>query len=154
MLRRLLRSTFTRVARVTPARFAQTQAISKASIIDLQSRWEDLPAVEQQELVTKLQERQRLPWNELTETEKQAAWYISYGEWGPRRPVHVKGDGSSIAKGVVVGLVGSIAIFAFLRQFAGEPPKTMNKEWQLKTDEYLKSKNANPWGGYSQVQSK
>lgn len=139
---------------MSPARFAQTQAISKAAIVDLPNRWEDLPASEQQDIVTKLTDRQKLPWKQMTETEKQAAWYISYGEWGPRRPVHAKGDGAYIAKGVVVGLVGSVALFALIRSFAGEPPKTMTKEWQLKSDEYLKSKNANPWGGYSQVQSK
>ncbi|SCV05427.1 LANO_0H07250g1_1 [Lachancea nothofagi CBS 11611] len=150
----MLRSSLSKVARVTPSRFAQTHAVSKAAIVDLHSRWEDLPASEQQDLVSKLTERQKLPWSQMTETEKQASWYISYGEWGPRRPVHAKGDGSYIAKGVAVGLIGSIALFAFIRQYGGEESKTMTKEWQLKSDEYLKSKNANPWGGYSQVQSK
>ncbi|AET38788.1 cytochrome c oxidase subunit Va Ecym_3296 [Eremothecium cymbalariae DBVPG len=153
MLNCVLRS-FSAIARITPIRQVQSQAISKAAIIDLKSRWENLPAVEQNELVTKLSERQKLPWNELTQTEKQAAWYISYGEWGPRRPVHAKGDAASIAKGVFVGLLGSLALFALIRQAAAEPPKTMTKEWQLQSDEYLKSKDANPWGGYSQVQSK
>ncbi|CCD23403.1 cytochrome c oxidase subunit Vb NDAI_0B03690 [Naumovozyma dairenensis CBS 421] len=109
---------------------------------------------EQEELATKLAERQKLPWNQLTPNEKQAAWFISYGEWGPRRPIHGKGDVTYITKGVFIGLAVSLGLFAFIRQFAGEPPKTMTKEWQLKSDEYLKSKNANPWGGYSQVQSK
>ncbi|GAV53590.1 hypothetical protein ZYGR_0AK00920, partial [Zygosaccharomyces rouxii] len=145
---------FSRVSRVTPVRFAQTGTLSKASIMDLPNRWEAMPAPEQQEIVTKLTERQKLSWNQLTETEKQAAWYISYGEWGPRRPVHGKGDASYIAKGVAVGIVGSVGLFALMRLGAGDPPKTMNKSWQMKSDEYLKSKNANPWGGYSQVQSK
>ena len=150
----VLRTSFTRVARVTPVRFAQTQALSKAAIADLQNRWEAMPAAEQQDIVSKLSERQKLSWGDLTETEKQAAWYISYGEWGPRRPVHGKGDSGYIAKGVAIGLLFSVGLFAFARQFGGEPPKTMTKEWQLKSDEYLKSKNANPWNGYSQVQSK
>ncbi|GAV48679.1 hypothetical protein ZYGR_0N00830, partial [Zygosaccharomyces rouxii] len=140
--------------RVTPARFAHTAALSKASIVDLPNRWEAMPAPEQHEIVSKLTERQKLSWAQLSETEKQAAWYISYGEWGPRRPVHGKGDASYIAKGVLVGMVASVGLFALLRMGAGDPPKTMNKSWQIKSDEYLKSKNANPWGGYSQVQSK
>lgn len=144
----------TRVSRVTPVRFAQTAAISKASIMDLPSRWEGMPSAEQQDIVSKLAERQKLPWKELSETEKQAAWYISYGAWGPRRPVHAKGDVSYITKGVVLGLGVAIGLFAFVRQFSGDLPPSFNKEWQLKSDEYLKSKNANPWGGYSQVQSK
>lgn len=154
LLPTVLRSSVSRVARVTPVRFAQTQALSKASIVDLPNRWEDLPATEQQDIVLKLAERQKLPWTELTNVEKQAAWYISYGAWGPRRPVHGKGDAAFIAKGVAAGLIASLLIFAGIRQLSGDPPKTMTKEWQLKSDEYLKSKNANPWGGYSQVQSK
>lgn len=150
----MLRSSFTKVARVTPIRFAQTQAISKATIVDLSSRWETLPAAEQNDIVAKLSERQKLPWTQLTETEKQASWYISYGEWGPRRPVLVKGDGAFIMKGIAIGLGISLTLFAVSRQFASADSKTMTKEWQLKSDEYLKSKNANPWGGYSQVQSK
>lgn len=149
----MLRS-FARVSRVTPVRFAQTQALSKASIMDLPNRWENLPAAEQTDIVAKLAERQKLPWTDLTDVEKQAAWYISYGAWGPRRPVHGKGDAAYIAKGVAAGLLFSIGLFALIRQLAEEPPKTMTREWQLKSDEYLKSKNANPWGGYSQVQSK
>lgn len=150
-------SSFSRVSRIAHSaglRLASTQALSKAAIGDLANRWESMPPAEQNDIVTKLSERQKLAWKDLSDSEKQAAWYISYGEWGPRRPVHAKGDGSYILKGVVVGLVFSFGLFAFSRQFAQDAPITMNKEWQLKSDEYLKSKNANPWGGYSQVQSK
>lgn len=131
-----------------------TTTLSKATIVDLPLRWESMPSTERENIVSKLQERQKLPWTELSDIEKKAVWYISYGEWGPRRPVHAKGDASFIAKGVVVGLLGSLGLFGFVRAFAQEPPKTMTKEWQLQSDEYLKSKNANPWSGYSQVQSK
>ncbi|EJS41961.1 cox5ap [Saccharomyces arboricola H-6] len=142
------------LSRVASVRFAQTHALSNASVMELQSRWENMPSTEQQDIVTKLTERQKLPWSQLTEPEKQAVWYISYGEWGPRRPVLNKGDSGFIAKGVAVGLLVSVGLFAAIRMVGGEDSKTMNKEWQLKSDEYLKSKNANPWGGYSQVQSK
>ncbi|CAI4740591.1 CDG_1a_G0046430.mRNA.1.CDS.1 [Saccharomyces cerevisiae] len=153
----MLRNTFTRaggLSRITSARFAQTHALSNAAVMDLQSRWENMPSTEQQDIVSKLSERQKLPWAQLTEPEKQAVWYISYGEWGPRRPVLNKGDSSFIAKGVAAGLLFSVGLFAVVRMAGGQDAKTMNKEWQLKSDEYLKSKNANPWGGYSQVQSK
>lgn len=153
----MLRNTFTRaggLSRITSVRFAQTHALSNAAVMDLQSRWENMPSTEQQDIVSKLSERQKLPWAQLTEPEKQAVWYISYGEWGPRRPVLNKGDSSFIAKGVAAGLLFSVGLFAVIRMAGGQDAKTMNKEWQLKSDEYLKSKNANPWGGYSQVQSK
>lgn len=147
------------LGRVSARRLAHVAAksaapLSQASIAELPGRWESMPAAEQHSVVTRLAERQRQPWTELTPAEKQAAWYISYGAWGPRRPVHRKGDAAYITKGVVVGLGAAIGLFALVRMGAADPPKTMNKEWQLKSDEYLKSKNANPWTGYSQVQSK
>ncbi|CAI5002740.1 AVN_HP_G0045510.mRNA.1.CDS.1 [Saccharomyces cerevisiae] len=74
---------------------------------------------------------------------------------GPKKTCGLnKGDSSFIAKGVAAGLLFSVGLFAVVRMAGGQDAKTMNKEWQLKSDEYLKSKNANPWGGYSQVQSK
>ena len=109
---------------------------------------------EQEDITTKLTKRQKLPWKDLTITEKQAVCYISYGAWGPGKPILEKDDDVFTAKGVFLGLTIALATFAFIRQFAGEDVKSMNREWQLKSDEYLKSKNANPWGGYSQVQSK
>ncbi|CAI4064481.1 hypothetical protein SKDZ_09G0600 [Saccharomyces kudriavzevii ZP591] len=114
-----------------------------------------MPNVEQKEIADNLMERQKLSWKNLNSNEMKAAWYISYGEWGPRRPVHGEGDVSFITKGVFLGLGISLGLFGLIRLLANpEIPKTMNREWQLKSDEYLKSKNANPWGGYSQVQSK
>lgn len=139
---------------VTPVRFAQTHAVSNATIVELEKRWEELPAVDQQEIVSQLAERQKLPWSELTQAEKKAAWYISYGAWGPRRPIHPKGEAGKIATGVLIGLGISVGLFALFRMNAPDAPKTMNREWQEQSDEYLKSKNANPWSTYSQVQSK
>ncbi|CCF60219.1 hypothetical protein KAFR_0J01530 [Kazachstania africana CBS 2517] len=151
----MFRNSLVRVQQITPRRLATTvPTLSKASIVDLNQRWDTMPLAQQEDIVNKLTERQKLPWKDLTPSEKQAAWYISYGEWGPRRPVLDKGDASYILKGVVFGLGVAMGLFAFTRMFAGEAPVSMNKEWQLKSDEYLKSKNANPWGGYSQVQSK
>lgn len=143
-----------KVNQLAAKRFASVQAISKASITNLENRWEHMPATEKDDLVTKLTERQKLPWNQLTDSEKQAAWYISYGAWGPRRPVLTKSENYYVLKGVLLGLAIAFGSFAWIRQYGGEDVKSLNKEWQLKSDEYLKSKNANPWGGYSQVQSK
>lgn len=151
----MLRTSLTKGARLTGTRFVQTKALSKATLTDLPERWENMPNLEQKEIADNLTERQKLPWKTLNNEEIKAAWYISYGEWGLRRPVHGKGDVAFITKGVFLGLGISFGLFSLVRLLANpETPKTMNREWQLKSDEYLKSKNANPWGGYSQVQSK
>ncbi|CCH43670.1 Cytochrome c oxidase polypeptide 5,mitochondrial [Wickerhamomyces ciferrii] len=145
-------STSRNVARINPVRLASTHAVSNASIVEIEKRWESLPSVDQQDIVSQLAERQKLPWGELTQAEKKAAWYISYGAWGPRRPIHPKGEAGKIATGVAIGLGVSLTIFATVRYNSPGAPKTMNREWQDQSDEYLKSKNANPWSSYSQVQ--
>ena len=131
-----------------------SHSLSNATIADLNKRWESLPTTDQEEIISQLNERQKLNWKELTPEEKKAAWYISYGEWGPRRPVHQKGDGMKIFGGVVLGLSIASGLFVLFRVSAPESPRTMTREWQEASDEYLKSKNANPFTGYSQIQSK
>lgn len=132
-------------------RFAST-SITPASISNLPSRWEKLPESDKQDLIDALAEKQKLPWNQLSLEEKKAAWYISFGTWGPRRPMETAEEIATIYKGVIVGLVVSAALFMayYSNRYV---PKTMNKEWQEKSDEYLASKNANPFSTYSQVQS-
>ncbi|CCH59407.1 hypothetical protein TBLA_0B05810 [Henningerozyma blattae CBS 6284] len=149
-----LRSSARAPLQASSRRWASAPAVSKALLADLPARWDGLQESEQDSILTALAERQKLPWSQLTSQEQQAAWYISYGSWGPRRPVLARGDATYIARGTVIGLILSLALFAGVRSLADEDPRTMTKEWQLKSDEYLKSKNANPWGGYSQVQSK
>lgn len=154
MLRTAAARNVARAAIRGQTRFASTHPVSNASIAELEKRWESLPANDQQEIVSQLAERQKLPWSELTQSEKKAAWYISYGAWGPRRPIHPKGEAGKIATGVFVGLGICMSIFFGIRALAPPPPKTMSQEWQEMSDDYLKSKNANPWSTYSQVQSK
>lgn len=150
MLRHITKSPLQLVAK----RAALTRALSNALIGDLNQRWEQLTPVDQQEIVSKLAERQKLDWKELTPAEKKALWYISYGEWGPRKPVHGKGDAGKIFGGVCLGLGAALGIFLTFRSLSPPAPRTMTKEWQEQSNEYLKSKNANPWSTYSQVQSK
>lgn len=128
------------------------RALSNSYVSNLATRWESLPKEDQTTLIEELKTRMEGPWQELTAAEKKAAYYISFGEWGPRRPLYQPGDKSKIFWGVIAGLGAGFGLFAVIRQFAAPPPTTMNREWQDASDEYLKSKNANPFSGYSQVQ--
>ncbi|MCJ1323444.1 Cytochrome c oxidase subunit 5A [Thelotrema lepadinum] len=49
----------------------------------------------------------------------------------------------------MAGVGISFVLFFTIRAFAGEAPRTMNKEWQQATDEYLKSQNVEPITGIS-----
>lgn len=134
-------------------RLASTAALSQASIANLENRWEKLPETDRKTVIESLAERQKLPWNQLSAQEKKAAYYISFGEWGPRRPLYNTEEKKSIIWGTALGLFICTALFFGFRHFR-TVPVTMNKEWQEKSDEYLKEKHANPFRGYSQVQSK
>ncbi|CCE82397.1 Piso0_002122 [Millerozyma farinosa CBS 7064] len=126
--------------------------LSNAYISHLETRWEGLPKDDQAVLIEELKLRMQGPWQELTPAEKKAAYYISFGEWGPRKPLYGPGDRNKVFWGVVGGLAAGVGLFAFMRMFAAPSPETLDRHWQDKSDEYLKSKNANPFTGYSQVQ--
>lgn len=149
----MLRQTFTQAVRFnsTVAK-AAPKALSNAYVNKLETRWEKLPEADQTALISELKARMELPWTELTNGEKKAAYYISFGEWGPRKPLYAPGDKSKIFWGTIGGIVAGCTLFAGIRMMAPAPPSTMNKEWQQMSDEYLKSKNANPFTGYSQIQ--
>lgn len=151
MLRAAIRPARQSLVRATQVRHAH--AISTPTIINLESRWEKMTVEEQEDIISQLTERQKGPWNELTTNEKRAAWYISYGSWGPRKPIHPEGESTKIYLGVagVVGVAG--IVFSLCRYFSEGLGPTMNREWQEAADEILKENNANPFRGYSQVQS-
>ncbi|KAG7696041.1 hypothetical protein KL951_003566 [Ogataea haglerorum] len=128
-------------------------ALSQATVSNIQLRWEKLPEEDRKEVIEALAERQKLPWTQLTPEEKKAAFYVSFGEWGPRKPIHSAEDVRYIFWGTFIGIAVTAAGFFYYRS-KRYIPKTMNREWQEMSDEYLKSKNANPFSGYSQVQSK
>ncbi|KAK9466646.1 cytochrome c oxidase polypeptide 5A mitochondrial [Lipomyces arxii] len=130
------------------------RAIPTPLIANLPARWESLPVEEQVRLTTLIWERQKQPWTELTLNEKKASFYVSYGPWGPRKPMHKKYDGFRIFGGVVLGVAAAVAIFAIAREFAAPPPKTMTKEWQEASDKLYKDGFIEPFSGdWSLVQS-
>ncbi|KAG7692068.1 hypothetical protein KL930_001570 [Ogataea haglerorum] len=53
-------------------------------VSNLPARWNNLPGDAQQDIINYLKVKQEFGWTYLTRDEKQAIYYISYGEWGPR----------------------------------------------------------------------
>lgn len=129
------------------------RTLSNAYVGKLETRWLSLPKQDQTQLINDLKSRMELNWKDLLVEEKKAAYYISFGEWGPRKPLHAPGDAQFIVLVVSGSIVASMLIYLGITSYIAAPgPSTMNREWQDASDEYLKSKNANPFTGYSQVQ--
>jgi cytochrome c oxidase subunit 4 len=141
-------------SRVAPAvcahqkQIRQAHAISNPTLANIEKRWEDMPPQEQADLWMSLRDRMKTDWKELTLQEKKAAYYIAFGPHGPRRPAPPdEGRKVFLLSMAVIG--AACVVFAITRMFANPArPRTMTKEWQEATEEYMKSQGTEPITGY------
>lgn len=105
-----------------------------------------MPVQEQAELWMALRDRMKAPWQELSLQEKKAAYWIAFGPHGPRAEPPPD-EGKRVALGTTIALVVSLIIFAGTRTFSRPAPKTMTKEWQEASNEYLKMQKTEPFSG-------
>ncbi|KPI34346.1 Cytochrome c oxidase polypeptide 5, mitochondrial [Cyphellophora attinorum] len=123
-------------------------AISNPTLAGIEKRWEGMPPQEQAELWMQLRDRMKVPWHELTLQEKKAAWWIAFGPHGPRAETP-PGEWSKVLIYSAIGVAISSALFFTIHSFARPPPRTMTKEWQEATNEYLRAEKSNPIYGIS-----
>ena len=65
------------------------------------------------------------------------AWWIAFGPHGPRAEAP-PGEWTRVFLYSGIGLAVSTVVFLVIHSFARPPPRTMTKEWQEATNEYLK----------------
>lgn len=65
------------------------------------------------------------------------AWWIAFGPHGPRA-LDPPGEWTRIWLYTAIGVGVSAVLFFGVHAFARPPPRTMTKEWQEATNEYLK----------------
>ncbi|KAF2085809.1 COX4-domain-containing protein [Saccharata proteae CBS 121410] len=134
----------------------QAHAISNPTLANIEKRWEAMPPQEQADLWMALRDRMKTDWKELTMQEKKAAYWIAFGPHGPRS-LPPPNEGRTIFLYTMAGVAATAVIFGTTRMFARkETPKTMTKEYQEASEEYLKSQGSEPITGYKGmlVQSK
>lgn len=76
------------------------------------------------------------------------AYWIAFGPHGPRA-LPPPGETKRVVMYTIAGVGISFALFWGIRQLARPPPKTMSREWQEKTNEYLKEQKVEPITGYA-----
>ncbi|KAI8973403.1 cytochrome c oxidase subunit IV [Mycotypha africana] len=135
------------VTRALSRRNASTT--NNIAIQNLETRWKTLSTAEQNTIAKQLEEVQKGDWKNLSFEEKKAAYYIAFGAHGPREPLTQPGHSMKVFLGVAGVLGASGALFYVIRQNAQETPRTISKEWEEATNEYLKSQNSNPISGIS-----
>lgn len=155
----MIRSSLLRASRLTPTAIASVRsrgnssyAVSNVTLADIEKRWENMPPAEQAELWMQLRDRMKGSWSELTSQEKKASYYIAFGPHGPRA-VPPPGEGSKVFLYTMLGVGVSFLTFYAIRLGGRPAPKTMTKEWQEASDEYLKEQKVEPITGLSMVQN-
>jgi cytochrome c oxidase subunit 4 len=73
----------------------------------------------------------------LTLTDWIVAWWIAFGPHGPRAEAP-PGEWTRVFLYSGIGLAISAVVFLVIHSFARPPPRSMTKEWQEATNEYLK----------------
>ncbi|ORE07121.1 cytochrome c oxidase subunit IV [Rhizopus microsporus var. microsporus] len=124
-------------------------ASTNVSVQNIETRWKTLSTAEQNTIAKQLEEAQKGDWKVLSLEEKKAAYYIAFGPHGPREPLTKPGHGMKVVGGVSGVIAASAALFYAIRVNGQETPKTISKEWEEATNEYLKSQNSNPITGIS-----
>ncbi|KAI9257889.1 cytochrome c oxidase subunit IV [Sporodiniella umbellata] len=128
---------------------AHRRYTSTVSVRNLEARWKTLSIAEQNTIAKQLEEAQKGDWKALSIDDKKAAYFIAFGAHGPREPITKPGHGAKVFAGVSGVLAVSGALFYAMRVGGQETPKTINREWEQATNEYLKSQNSNPVTGIS-----
>lgn len=72
------------------------------------------------------------------------AYWIAFGPHGPRA-LPPPGENTKIFAYTLIGIGAAAVLFGITRSFAREPPRTMSKEWQEATNEYLKVRQLHIW---------
>jgi len=84
------------------------------SLANLEARWPRLDAGQQDDIIAYLEDQMRGDWRDMSTEEKRAAFYVWYGNWGPRAPNPT--DFSNLyvyLAGVVGAAAAGLAVYKF-----------------------------------------
>jgi len=96
-----------------------------------------------------LRDRMKGSWADLTLQEKKASYWIAFGPHGPRR-INPPGEQWYVFRGTVITiLISAVVFFGGHALTSRGSPKTMTREWQEMSNEYLKEQKTEPITGFA-----
>lgn len=87
------------------------QALSTYNLRNIITSWPKLKLEERDQIIDFLQERQILPWTDLSNEEKRACYYISFGQWGPRL-LEQADNAQGVSSRIISTLTASVILIA------------------------------------------
>ncbi|RUS21288.1 COX4, subunit IV of cytochrome c oxidase [Endogone sp. FLAS-F59071] len=118
------------------------------ALANIETKWRTMPTSEQNAIIRVLEQLQKEDWTGISLEDKKAAYWVAFGPHGPREPLTAPGHNLKVIGGVTGIILTSAGFFMWTRSKA-EKPRTVTKEWQEASNEYMKSQNMNPITGIS-----
>ncbi|RIA88096.1 cytochrome c oxidase subunit IV [Glomus cerebriforme] len=129
--------------------FSKRSASTTPAISEVINKWNKLSTEEQNNITKQFDELQKQDWQRLSLEEKKTAYYISFGNTGPREFYNTAPHTGKVIAGII-GLIGISSGFFYLTKSAvTEHPKTLTKEWQEATNQRMREQKVNPISGVS-----
>lgn len=79
--------------------------VTGPSLHNIPQRWTKLKELDQADIVDHLALKSQESWNNLTNDEKKAMYFISFGEWGPRSKTPQVSISGTLLKGLFSGIL-------------------------------------------------
>lgn len=129
------------------AKGAEELGESIIPLSNVQAQWETMSEAEQSLVHRQLEELQKKDWRGLSLDEKRAAYWVSFGPHGTRVPATKPGEPKNVLIGIVALIGATGLLWTAVRSQAGEPPRTLNKQWEEASTEKAKEQKMNPITG-------
>lgn len=98
---------------------SDTKEALPPDLSNLDQRWPKMKELDQADILDYLEAKSAGDWKQLSEQEKRALYYISYGAWGPRSGKHELSTSAVVLKNISRG-VALIALGVALTAFADD----------------------------------
>ena len=94
-----------------------SSSLSTIPLNNLDASWFKLNNEERQQVYSSLVEKQKLDWKTLSIDEKRAAYFVSFGPHGPRKPIVEEGYNTKVFLGVLAAIAAAGGIYYTARTY-------------------------------------
>ncbi|CAI2177095.1 6429_t:CDS:2 [Funneliformis geosporum] len=129
--------------------FRRSASTTTPAISEVVNRWSTLSVDEQTNVTKQIEDLQKQDWQKLSLEEKKAAYYLAFGNHGPREEFGQSGKTGKIIAGVSGVIIIGSGLYYLSKIAVTDKPRTINKEWEEATNERMIEQKSDPISGIS-----